>query len=184
MKLNYEQAKDLLSDKDWKVDVVKLDKNNPVEVLKLHFNFPITDEKGEFIIVLDTPEIVSLKSQESSHFGALEFFFTFEKKVKREAILDTYLFLNRLNKNMFVPGFGINEGSHTVFFRYTLFVDEKVTKEFVHNIVKTLINVVDTCNDTVNQVASGQISIRDLLEKGEDEFIDQLLSTFHQVIGR
>lgn len=182
-KFNFQQIKDLLTSENWKVNVVKSDENNTIEALKLHFNFPFTDETGEFDVILDTPKLLSTQLKESSDFQALEFSFNFDEKVKREAVLDTYLLLNRMNKNMFVPGFGIHEGSRTVFFRYTFVMDKNISKQFVHNLISILINVVDTCNDTVNQMASGQISFKDVVQKGENEFVEHVLNMFHQVSG-
>lgn len=104
------------------------------------------------------------------HDGELLQLLTFiPRRVEPENILDLGRLLHMLNKELDMPGFCLDEGSLTVFYRLML---PTIKKEYDPKLFETLINtsqmVIKSFGPVVEALAIGAMSLSEILKKANE----------------
>ncbi len=91
----------------------------------------------------------------------------FPAQLQESSMADTARLLHLFNKELDVPGFGMDEESKTVFFRCLLPTQgNRVHSTLLWNMVSTVKSICEGFSQAVEAVAAGAMTLQDLLETG------------------
>lgn len=100
--------------------------------------------------------------------GLLQVLVFFPCAIESTSISDMARLLHMFNKELDLPGFGMDEGSGVVFFRWMISTqNQKIPEEFVSACLGTLKTVCSNFTAVVEAVASGSITFDALVEKAK-----------------
>lgn len=87
-------------------------------------------------------------------------------EVKESTIPDLARQLLMFNKELDIPGFGLDEQSRTTFFRVMIPAHNKEIEESIlENFLNTMSTVVDSFTPAISTVASGQMTFTEMLQR-------------------
>jgi hypothetical protein len=87
---------------------------------------------------------------------------------KKEAINDTARFLHLLNKELDLPGFGIDEEALALFYRLSIPVfNKEINENLIEGFVQSMQGICDSLYKDLDAVATGTISFEDALKKAQ-----------------
>lgn len=90
--------------------------------------------------------------------------------IKKESLFDISRLLHFLNKEMDIPGFGIDELAGVVFYRITVpALDNKVNSLLFETYLKSLPPICKTFTPAIINVSQGTMSFEALLQKAKEE---------------
>lgn len=93
----------------------------------------------------------------------------FPAQLQPTAVADTARLLHLFNKELDVPGFGMDEDSKTVFFRCLLpTTGGQVDPELVWNMVSTMRSICEGFSQAVEAIASGITTLEELTKKAAE----------------
>jgi hypothetical protein len=102
--------------------------------------------------------------------GLLQILAFFPCSLEKNTIADTARLLHMFNKELDLPGFGMDELSGVVFFRWMMPTDKKkVSEELLANFITTLKTVCQTFSTVIRAVAAGAVTFEVLLEKAKSK---------------
>lgn len=94
----------------------------------------------------------------------------FPAQVKKECAPEIARLLHLLNKELDIPGFGLDEQADVTFYRCMIpTVDKKIPKKILQGFLNSIQVVCETFSPAVEAVAGGHASFEELLEKAEKE---------------
>lgn len=86
--------------------------------------------------------------------------------LKPTAVSDLARLLHMLNKELDIPGFGVDEASGVIFYRIMLpAVEQAVHPEIVDAFIQSIKNITETFAPVIAAVASGSATFDDVLKK-------------------
>ncbi len=89
---------------------------------------------------------------------------------KKESISDTARLLHLLNKELDIPGFGIDEEAQVLFYRLSIPVfNKEIDEKLLGGFILSIQGICDTLYPTVQAVAEGTISFNDVFKKTKTE---------------
>lgn len=119
---------------------------------------PITTQHGEvplFCLVLDSQLL-------------LQFCAVFPSEVTEKTAPDTARLLHVLNKDIDMPGFGMDEEKGTIFYRIMVpCLNKEIDKELVKITIDAVTNVCDHFMPAVHLVANGDYTLERLIEESK-----------------
>jgi hypothetical protein len=118
--------------------------------------YSIKQEKGEFPVFLRIFE----------NTNALQLIAFLPCTVKKEALDGLGRLLHRLNKEIDLPGFGLDEDSGLVFYRLMITPQNgQIPEEILKHSLKAAENVLDSLSMVAMAVATGIASYQEVLDK-------------------
>jgi hypothetical protein len=88
---------------------------------------------------------------------------------KQQILGDVARFLHLVNKELDVPGFGIDENAGVVFYRLMLPANnKKVDEDILIAYIKTAQHVCQMFSGAIEAISSGQMSLNEVLEKAKE----------------
>lgn len=90
-------------------------------------------------------------------------------KVERAAYNDTARLLHLLNKEIDLPGFGMDEESETIFFRHMLpCPKQKFDEELLRTLLDGMVLVCKSFSNAVAAVATGTVTFEQIVEQAKN----------------
>lgn len=89
--------------------------------------------------------------------------------LEHSATADTARFLHLLNKELDIPGFGMDEGSQVAFYRIMLpGKNKKIDSEIFEAYINSMKNICETFYPAIAAVGQGAATFEDVLKKMKD----------------
>lgn len=102
--------------------------------------------------------------------GLLQVLVFFPCKLETASIPDMARLLHMFNKELDLPGFGMDELSGIIFFRWMIASEKKkVSEQTLSTLLNTIKTVCQTFTTVIQAVGSGAISFEALLEKAKSK---------------
>lgn len=148
--------------------MIKVTNENLVEFLKQHkFDANIQNETGQVVVIIkiagqDFP--LFLRPFEGS--GLLQFLVFIPSQIKHGTHNDLARLMHLVNKELDIPGFGMDEDSDTCFYRVMLpTIDNKIDEKILESYLKSLQLICEQIAPTVLAVANGAATFEDILRE-------------------
>lgn len=136
---------------------------------KLQLAATLQEETDQLIILLKEDERefpLFIRPIPESEFLQLIAFFPFQLPIK--TIAEVARLLHILNKELDIPGFGMDEMSFVTFFRIMVPAPGgKVEEKLIEGYLATIKTVCKTFSPTIEAIASGSTTIDTILKKAE-----------------
>lgn len=141
------------------------------ELKKLNYDAQVQENTNQIYIILKHEKKEFPLFLRIVHEGDLLQLMTFIPcDIKQEQYNDLSRFLHMLNKELDVPGFGVDEQSGTVFYRVILpAVKKQVSEETFESLIKTSNNIVTTFSPVIEMLALGYLTMEEILKKAAAE---------------
>lgn len=148
--------------------MISVTNKNLVEFLKQHkFDANIQNETGQVVVIFkisgqDFP--LFLRPFEGS--GLLQLLVFIPSQIKQGTHNDLARLMHLVNKELDIPGFGMDEDSDTCFYRVMLpTIDNKIDERILDSYLKSLQLICEQIAPTVLAVANGVATFEDILRK-------------------
>lgn len=148
--------------------MIKVTNENLVEFLTRNkFDASIQNETGQVVSIL------KISGQEFPLFlrtfkdsGLLQLLVFIPSQVKYGTQNDLARFMHLVNKELDIPGFGMDEDSDTCFYRVMLpTIDNQIDERILESYLKSLQLICEQIAPTVLAVANGVATFEDILRK-------------------
>lgn len=148
--------------------MIKITNENLVEFLKQNkFDASIQQETGQVVVILKiSGQDFPLFLRPFNDSGLLQLLVFIPTQVKHGTQNDLARFMHLVNKELDIPGFGMDEDSDTCFYRVMLpTVDNKIDERILESYLKSLLLICEQIAPTVLAVANGVATYEEILRK-------------------
>lgn len=124
-----------------------------------------TKERGRVVEITATEQLFSLENKELPRYWRVQFLFTFPFKMEPEAAQQVGSLLHFLNRQIDLPGFEMSEIDDLITYRHALLVHDKgIDKRVFQGTLGMMMLVLDLFGDTIERVATGEMTFDELLQ--------------------
>jgi len=151
--------------------MIKVNKDNLLKLLKekdLDPQFQQETNQVYFVFKEDEREFpLFLRTFDKGELLQLIAFFPIQIELK--VIADTARLLHLLNKELDIPGFGLDEIGGVAFFRCMLNMESgSIEESMIENYIQTIRTACKTFGKTIEAVVVGAVTVDDLIKKAQD----------------
>ena len=179
MRITYNHFKLLLEKLNLAASIVEPTIELPKPHLTIHRKAPHPLEEELFHVIIHSPDDLTAFTGSESQLHTIEYVYYFASETHKEAIWDTLLLINRINKVVPLTGFGFDEFNHKVYYRTVFPVQEQNSDKLLQNSTNLILDVLDVFRTAIELVSAGKIKYTEFIRLSEETTLNNLANLFN-----